>query len=86
MTAVWVAEARTNLPHLVDAAEAGERVTITHHGEPVAELRPVEAPRSVKIDQVRTPDSIGWIERRLAHIPASKVEGAARVRAMRDED
>lgn len=43
-----VADAKNRLPTLIDKAEAGERVTITRHGHPVAELRPVAAvkPRS----------------------------------------
>ena len=39
-----VADAKNNLPELIDRALAGEDVTITRHGRPVAELRPVEAP------------------------------------------
>lgn len=35
-----VSEARSGLPGLIDRAQAGERVVITRHGEPVAELRP----------------------------------------------
>jgi prevent-host-death family protein len=36
-----VADAKNNLPELIDRALAGEDVTITRHGRPVAELRPV---------------------------------------------
>ncbi len=36
-----IADAENRLPSLVSASERGERVTITRHGKPVAELRPV---------------------------------------------
>jgi prevent-host-death family protein len=39
-----VADAKTNLPRLIDMALGGEEVVITRHGKPVAELRPVAAP------------------------------------------
>jgi len=42
-----VAEARNALPRLIDQALDGERVVITRHGKPVAELRP-PAPRSAE--------------------------------------
>ena len=34
--------AKTHLAQLLDRVERGERVTITRHGKPVAELRPPE--------------------------------------------
>jgi prevent-host-death family protein len=36
-------EAKTHLPRLLDEVAAGETITITKHGVPVAELRPVSA-------------------------------------------
>jgi len=33
-------EAKTHLSQLLDAVEAGERIVITRHGKPVAELSP----------------------------------------------
>jgi antitoxin (DNA-binding transcriptional repressor) of toxin-antitoxin stability system len=38
MITVSVAEAKSKLPELLRAVETGERVTITRHGKPVAEL------------------------------------------------
>ena len=35
-----VAEAKNKFTHLLDRVEEGERVVITRHGKPVAELRP----------------------------------------------
>ena len=38
-----VAEAKNKFTHLLDRVEGGERVVITRHGKPVAELRPVQS-------------------------------------------
>ncbi len=38
-------EAKTHLPALLDEVEAGETITITKRGKPVAELRPVSMDR-----------------------------------------
>ena len=35
-------EAKTHLPALLDRVAKGERITITKHGKPVAQLVPVE--------------------------------------------
>lgn len=43
MIHVSVADAKTRLTELLRAAEAGERVVITRHGKPVAELAPPAA-------------------------------------------
>ena len=40
MTAYSVADAKNNLPKLIDRALQGEEVVITRHGKPVVELRP----------------------------------------------
>jgi antitoxin (DNA-binding transcriptional repressor) of toxin-antitoxin stability system len=46
MTTHNVADAKANLPQLIDRALAGQEIVITRHGKPVAELRPtVRAPR-----------------------------------------
>lgn len=42
-----VHEAKTNLSKLIDAAERGERVVITRHGVPVAEVVPARKKRVV---------------------------------------
>lgn len=51
-----VHEAKTNLSKLIDAMERGERVIITRHGIPAAELVPA------RVSQVR----IGGLKGRLA--------------------
>ena len=39
-TKVGAYHAKTHLAQLLDRVERGERITITRHGRPVAELRP----------------------------------------------
>ena len=38
MASYGVAEAKNNFTHLLERVEAGESITITRHGKPVAEL------------------------------------------------
>ena len=40
MSTYSVADAKNNLPKLIDRALQGEEVVITRHGKPVVELRP----------------------------------------------
>ena len=49
MRSVSAFEAKTHLAALLDAVSAGEQITITRHGRPVARLVPpaVEPPSSV---------------------------------------
>jgi prevent-host-death family protein len=42
---VSVADAKNRLPELIRAVEAGEKVVITRHGRPVAQLAPARAAR-----------------------------------------
>ncbi len=81
-----VAEAKNRLPALIAAAERGEAVTITRHGRPVAELRPVgAAPSPVR---KRSPaESLAWLEQELAklNLPPMEPDGPTLVRQMRDE-
>ena len=42
MTEIGAYEAKTHLPALLERVRKGERFVITKHGQPVAELRPVE--------------------------------------------
>ena len=52
-----IAEAKNRLPSLVAASERGKRITITRHGKPVAELRPVTERRKRV-----SPASLDWLE------------------------
>lgn len=44
MAAYSVADAKANLPRLIDKAMEGEEVVITRHGKVVAEIRPRDVP------------------------------------------
>jgi prevent-host-death family protein len=75
-----VADAKNQLSKLIDLALAGEGVTITRHGRPVVELRPV-SPATRKI----VPADVDWlVERRVGK--AGKEDAGTSVRRMRDED
>jgi prevent-host-death family protein len=45
-------EAKTHLPRLLKRVERGERITITRHGVPVAELVPFRTRSTEDLDQV----------------------------------
>ena len=77
-----VVEARNQLSALIDRAEAGERVVITRHGQPVVELRPVRAPKGPV-----TSADMDWLQARM--IPLLRTDGLGIVDTliqMRDED
>lgn len=52
MTSINISAARAELPKLIDAVEAGEEVTITRHGRPVAVLVRPDRLRSRRADDV----------------------------------
>jgi prevent-host-death family protein len=75
-----VAEAKNQLPKLIDRALKGETVVITRRGQPVVELKPVHpAPRPI------TDADIEWLRARRALLPPSKTDAATLIRQMRDE-
>ena len=43
MATIGAYEAKTKFSELLERAEKGERITITRHGKPVAELAPAKA-------------------------------------------
>ena len=51
MDAVGTFEAKTHLTRLLDRVAAGEQITITRHGTPIARLVPVSATGSRHIRQ-----------------------------------
>ncbi|HEY3814524.1 MAG TPA: type II toxin-antitoxin system prevent-host-death family antitoxin [Caulobacteraceae bacterium] len=73
-----VAEAKNNLPKLIDRMLAGEEVTITRRGAPVANLTPARA--------IGRPLDLEWLESHQV-VPASGADfdSAALIRQMRDE-
>jgi prevent-host-death family protein len=76
-----VADAKNNLSRLIKKALSGEGVTITRHGQPVVELRPVVAHQSRLI----TSADLDWIARRRKGRRSR--EGAGEfVSRMRDEE
>jgi prevent-host-death family protein len=80
MSSYSVAEAKNNLPKLLDRMLAGEAVTITRRGVPVARLEPaqdsVPAPQTVDLD---------WF-RRVRVKPTDGLNAVDLVRQMRDDD
>jgi len=76
-----IAEAKDQFSRLVDRALAGEEVTITRHGKPVAELRARATPERGR----PSPHLIDELARRAKRLPALGEAAADFVRAMRDE-
>jgi prevent-host-death family protein len=78
MASYSVAEAKNNLSKLLDLMLAGEDVTITRRGEPIASLVPT-APIGRAVD-------VEWVTRHQV-IPASGTDfdSAEMIRQMRDE-
>ncbi|MDO9355246.1 MAG: type II toxin-antitoxin system prevent-host-death family antitoxin [Solirubrobacteraceae bacterium] len=52
MKTVGAFEAKTHLSRLLDKVEQGEKITITRHGAPVAQLVPVEAEEKPDVKKV----------------------------------
>jgi prevent-host-death family protein len=50
-TTVGAYEAKTHLPELLRRVEKGERITITKHGHPVAELVPASDERRRRVSE-----------------------------------
>jgi prevent-host-death family protein len=73
-----VAEAKNSLPKLLDRALAGEDVTITRRGEPIA--------RIVAEKPVGAPIDLDWLDKRRVTPKSGKpIDSAALIRQMRDE-
>lgn len=79
MSSYSVAEAKNNLPKLLDRMLAGEEVVITRRGKPIARLNPTgptAPPPQVDIE---------WL-RRVRVKPLTPGNAVDLVRQMRDED
>jgi prevent-host-death family protein len=73
-----VAEAKNNLPKLLDKVLAGEEVTITRRGEPIARIVP-EAPMGAPLD-------LEWLDsHRITPKSGADLDSATLIRQMRDE-
>lgn len=51
MARVGAYEAKTHLARLLERVERGETFTITRHGRPIAELRPVREGATLSVDE-----------------------------------
>lgn len=78
MTHYSVAEAKNNLPKLLDRMLAGEEVVITRRGKPIARLEP-EGKR-----QVGEPLDLEWLNANLIEPEAGPIKGSI-VEQMRRE-
>ena len=80
---VGVRELKAKLSHYLATVTAGERVTVTDRGRPVAQLVPISGTANVNrgIDE-------GWIEapRRDALHPPMFFDGNATIRQVLDDD
>ena len=50
MRRIGVFEAKTHFSALIDAAAGGERIIVTKHGEPIAEIRAARSPDAGALD------------------------------------
>jgi prevent-host-death family protein len=81
MSTYSVAEAKAKLSALIDEALEGKPVTITRHGQAVVEVR-----AAAREKRRMTQADIDWlVKRRVGRKPA-KVDAAALLSKMRDED
>ena len=81
MSTHGVAEAKNQLPKLIDRALKGEAIVITRRGQPVVELKPVRpAPRPI------TDADIEWLRARRRGRTPAKTAAATLVSQMRDEE
>ena len=83
MPSYSVAEAKNNLPKLLDKAVAGEEVTITRRGKPIATLVAKVAPSGDR-DIPKSPRDMEWIRRHRV-TPKIQVDAVELIRKLRDE-
>lgn len=77
MEAVSLADAKARLSELVRRAQAGESISLTVRGKPVAKLVPEISPRA--------PVDIGALERLAASLPPQEEDAGTFMRRMRDD-
>ncbi|MCG6115455.1 MAG: type II toxin-antitoxin system prevent-host-death family antitoxin [Mesorhizobium sp.] len=77
MGEISLAQAKAHLSAVIDRVEAGETVTITRRGRPVAKLSAIEAPRKqIDLEELR---------RFRESQPLAERSSAEIIREMRDE-
>lgn len=74
-----IADAKNNLPKLVDRAVAGEDVTITRRGKPLVKIVPTAPRKGMSID-------LEWLERVRVKPSDPDYDGQTLYQMMRDED
>lgn len=81
MASYGVAEAKNNFTQLLDRVQEGEKITITRHGKPIAELSPT--PRLTPEERWALMDELNdWSRRQ----PPLEQPAAELVRSLRDGD
>ena len=80
MATYSITEAAGKLSELVDAANAGEAVTLTRQGKPVAVLHPMAAPFPAT-----TPEMLDRLSELRSKWPPAVEDAVTIVRAMRDD-
>ena len=83
MTDYSVAEAKNNLPKLLDRVLAGEEVTITRRGKPIARLV-ADVSHQAPTDRPKSPYDIEWLKRHVV-TPKTQVDSGELLRRMRDD-
>ncbi|HXQ14449.1 MAG TPA: type II toxin-antitoxin system prevent-host-death family antitoxin [Caulobacteraceae bacterium] len=83
MSTYSVAQAKDNLSKLLDQALAGEEVTITRRGKPIARLV-AELSAQVPVDRPNSPFDIDWLRRHVV-TPKTQVDSGELLRRMRDD-
>jgi len=80
MSSYSVAEAKNNLPKLLDRMLAGEVVTITRRGVPVARLEPAQ-----EVEPTLGPMDMDWLKRVRIKSEA-EMDSVTLLRRMRNEE
>ena len=80
-----IAEAKNNLPKLVDRAMAGEEVTITRRGKAVAKIVPQQSTPVECADRPKAFNDMDWLKRHQVKTKDPNFDSAALIRAMRDD-
>ena len=86
MASYGVAEAKNNFTHLLDRVQEGERITITRHGKPIAELRPTLERKTPKLSPEEREAWYEEFRKRRNERPPLGISAADLVRSMRDGD
>jgi prevent-host-death family protein len=85
MSAYSVAEAKNNLPRLLNEALAGEDVTITRRGKPIARIV-ANSPAPIGDDLPTSPSDVEWLRRHQVKPRDPNFDSVALIRQMRDDD